>query len=163
MKRSETRLDLELRPEWGELDRVREGIAAFLRTQGLDKDAVDALAMVGCELSENAIKYGSYKRGGGVRVSVRYRHNSVLIEVQNPIEAGASRNLAVMDRMIQWIRGRQDPFEAYLARLQEVSMQSLHDKESRLGLVRIAYEGQSTLDFYVNDDNTLAVSALYQI
>ena len=38
---------------------------------------------------------------------------------------------------------------AYLERMREVSGQSLSSNEIRLGLVRIAYEGQSALDFFV--------------
>ena len=63
----------------------------------------------------------------------------------------------------QWIRGHQDPFEAYLSRLQEVSVQELENRESGLGLVRIAYEGQSVLDFFVDDRNVVSVSAIYAL
>src|SRR5687767_3194391 len=115
----EPRLELQVQPHWDELDRVRESIADFLRGHRLERDAVDALSMVACELAENAIKYGAYGDGTRFHVSVSHNRSSILIEVRNPIEAGAGQNLTVMDRMIQWIRGRQDPFEAYLARLQE--------------------------------------------
>ena len=65
--------------------------------------------------------------------------------------------------MVQWIRGFQDPFEAYLERLKEVSSQSLDHEESGLGLVRIAYEGQSVLDFFVTENHVLAVSAVHHV
>jgi hypothetical protein len=45
--------------------------------------------------------------------------------------------------------------------MREVSGQSLSSSESRLGLVRIAYEGHSALVFFVGDDHMLVVSATY--
>jgi hypothetical protein len=65
--------------------------------------------------------------------------------------------------MVQWIRGHQNPFEAYMTRLQEVSGQALDHPESGLGLVRIAYEGQALRDFFVDDQNILAVSAVHPL
>ena len=41
------------------------------------------------------------------------------------------------------------------------SSQPFSPEKSGLGLARIAYEGQCILDFYVNDQNMLAVSAVY--
>jgi hypothetical protein len=35
--------------------------------------------------------------------------------------------------------------------------------ESGLGLVRIAYEGRSILDFYIDEENMLSVSAVYPL
>jgi hypothetical protein len=64
--------------------------------------------------------------------------------------------------MIQWIRGFQDPFEAYVERMKIVSAQPYSNGESGLGLTRIAYEGRSVIDFYVDEGNVLAVSAVYR-
>ena len=65
-----------------------------------------------------------------------------------------------MDKTIQWIRGYQDPFEAYIERIKEVSKKPLHDMESGIGLVRIAYEGNALLDFFVAENNMLNVSVV---
>jgi hypothetical protein len=85
------------------------------------------------------------------------------VTVSNPVTPEEAESLAILDHTIQWIRGFQDPFQAYLERLRDVSSQSLLSTESRLGLVRIAYEGQSTLDFYVGPDGILVVSATFAI
>jgi hypothetical protein len=69
-------------------------------------------------------------------------------------------HLKKLDQTIQWIRGYQNPFQAYVERMKEVSVKALDDLESGLGLVRIAYEGKCILDFFVNEENMLAVSAL---
>ena len=65
--------------------------------------------------------------------------------------------------MIQWVRGFQDPFEAYVKRLREIAKKSLDDKESGLGIVRIIYEGQVDLDFFVTDKDLLTVSAILNL
>jgi hypothetical protein len=85
-----------------------------------------------------------------------------VVEVKNQIKDSELEHLRRLDAKIQWIRGYQNPFEAYVEKLKEISNKTLAEGESGLGLVRIAYEGQSILDFYVNENNLLAVSAVYQ-
>ena len=157
-------LKMSIHPDWDEIDGVRTRSADFLRARGLAEHVVDALAMVTCELTENAVKYGHFQgRERAIDVSVSVEPETVTVEVKSPVRDESEPDLGRLDQMIQWIRGHQDPFEAYLARLKEVSSQSLGSTESGLGLVRIAYEGQSVLDFYVDDRNVLAVSAVYQL
>ena len=157
------RLCLNLRPEWGELGRVRGLSADFLVGRGLARDVVDAMTMVTCELSENAIKYGDYDSPEArVDVTLDVGERAITVEVRNPVTAERQAEFARLDRTIQWIRGYQDPFQAYVERLKMVSAQSLDSKESGLGLVRISYEGQAVLDFYM-DEQGLAVSAVFEL
>lgn len=157
-------LNLEIKPRWEELVHVRRRTDGFLRGLSLDRDVVDAVAMVACELGENAIKYGTVRDDSDrVAVSVAVGDRDVVVEVVNRIGRTDEENLQRLDRMVQWIRGYQDPFEAYLQRLKELSGEPLDNTESRLGLVRIAYEGQSVLDFYVGADDRLAVSAIRRL
>jgi len=93
-------------------------------------------------------------------VEINVKNESIIIEVFNPIDKSSIKNLSKLDKTIQWIRGFQDPFEAYIERLKDVSKKPLHDKESGIGLVRIAYEGNALLDFFVSDNNILNVSAI---
>ena len=155
-------LQLALRPVWEEIDALGAKCMDFLQREGLDADAQNALTMVACELAENATKYGHFNGEKEiVKVSVAVQPSGVTVTVANPVTDGESDSLAILDHTIQWIRGFHDPFQAYLERLRDVSGQSLFSNESRLGLVRIAYEGQSTLDFYVGADGMLVVSATY--
>jgi len=71
--------------------------------------------------------------------------------------------LKKLDENIQWIRGFQNQYEAYMEKLKHISGKNLSEGESGLGLVRIAYEGQCILDFYVNEDDILAMSAVYKL
>src|SRR5262245_6433545 len=137
-------LKMVVEPDWDEVDRVRERSAAFLRENGLVTDTVDALQMVVCELAENAVKYGSFDSGTQeISVTVSLKPDMVTVEVKSPVARADEEVVGKLDYTIQWIRGFQDPFEAYLERLKEVSAQHITSTESRLGLVRIAYEGHS--------------------
>jgi hypothetical protein len=159
-----TRLELRLEPRWEELPRLRRTTNEFLGARGLTRDEVDAVTMVTCELTENATKYGSFAGAGArIDVSLTLQQGEVTVEVSQPVDSDDTLNLTRLDRMVQWIRGFQDPFEAYLQRLKELSTEDPESNESRLGLVRIAYEGQSVLDFFVNEQNVLAVSAIRRL
>jgi hypothetical protein len=116
------------------------------------------------ELLENALKYGNYERSDAtITYTMKIGGKNIIIEVTNPIFVDESQDFKMLDKTIQWIRGYQNPFEAYIEKLKKVSVMSLEDKESGLGLVRVAYEGQAIIDFYVRDDNQISVSAVYQL
>jgi len=158
MKRS---VKLIVDPNWDEIERVRNESNEFLRTHALSDDTVYALTLVISELIENGIKYGVFKsKENKVIVSVYVGPSIITVEVTNPVDETTYNHLRRLDRTIQWIRGYQNPFEAYIERLKEVSKKPLHDKESGLGLVRIAYEGKAILDFFLEEDNILNVSAV---
>jgi hypothetical protein len=158
MKRS---MKLTVKPNWEEIEQVRNSSSEFLRSHGFSGDAVNALTMVISELIENGIKYGNFKGPENkVILTIHIGSRIVTVEVVNPVDETAHVHLRRLDRTIQWIRGYQDPFQAYTERIRAVSKRPLRDKESGLGLVRIAYEGKSILDFFVGDDNVLNVSAV---
>src|SRR5687767_10732283 len=115
-------ISIRIKPDWDEVETVRAKSAEFLRQHGLASEVIDALSMVTCELTENAVKYGYYVPGGveDIQVSVDLESDSVTVEVKSPVRSRDEEGLLRLDQMIQWIRGYQDPFEAYLMRLQEV-------------------------------------------
>jgi hypothetical protein len=120
--------------------------------------------MAAQELLENAVKYGPAAVPGqktAVVLVVEVAKSSVTVEVRSPADADPAK-LKALDDTIQWIRGFQNPFEAYVERLKRVSAQPFAAGESGLGLARVAYEAQCILDFYVNDSNILALSAVYR-
>ena len=156
-------LQLSIRPQWDELEHAREQAVTFLRGHEFGEATVNAAEMVVCELIENATKYGSFRESAEpLSIAITVHGSTVTIEVRSPVSSADDEHLARLDRAVQWIRGFQNPFEAYLERLREVSAQSLESRESGLGLVRIAYEGQSILDFFLIDQNVLAVSAVHR-
>jgi hypothetical protein len=107
------------------------------------------------------VKYGAFRDGERIVLEIRAAGEDVTVEVKSRV-ALDDAHLRRFDQMIQWIRGFQDPFEAYVERMKIVSAQPYAHGESGLGLTRIAYEGRCIIDFYVDDESTLAVSAVYR-
>jgi hypothetical protein len=154
-------LELRLPPQWEALPTAWEPCGQVLRDAGLPEDDVYALCMVTQELLENAVKYGRFDRDGdAITLAVRPSEEDVVIEVRNPLGVDAPR-LQQFEQAIQWIRGFQDPFEAYVEKLKQVSQHRYAEGKSGLGLTRMAYEGHCMVDFFLDDAKTLAVCAVY--
>jgi hypothetical protein len=154
-------LALGIEPEWDAVKATWEPCRAMLGRAGLNDDESYQLAMVAQELLENAVKYGAYRGGERIALEVRVAAEDATVEVKSRVGVDDA-HLRRFDQRIQWIRGFQDPFEAYVERMKIVSAQPYSNGESGLGLTRIAYEGRCMLDFYVDDESTLAVSAVYR-
>ena len=153
-----------IKPEWEEIQRVRDECHDHLRGMHLSGETTDAVTMVINELLENALKYGNYDNPDArITYKLLIDKNNIIMEVTNPIFDDDDTNFRLLDKTIQWIRGYQNPFEAYVEKLREVSIRPIDNRESGIGLVRAAYEGQSIIDFYIRDDNRISVSAVYQL
>lgn len=157
---NDTVLHLTIAPEWTGLKETWDECRAFFAAAGLDDEQTQSLAMAAQELLENAVKYGHFSGREQIDLRITRGAAHVTIEVRNPASADAQQ-LRSLDDMIQWIRGFQNPFEAYVERLKLLAAQPYQPGVSGLGLVRIAYEAQCVLDFYVDDANQLALSAVY--
>jgi len=153
-------LELDLPPEWNAIRPTWEPCHDALRRGGLTEDEAYALSMVAQELLENAVKYGDPSARRPVHLALRLTPAEVTIEVSNRVAAD-DEQLHRFDRAVQWLRGFQDPFEAYVERLKLVSAESYRGGQSGLGLTRIAHEGKCLVDFFVDEESTLAVSAVY--
>jgi len=155
-------LVMDIKPEWDEIEEVRSRCRDFLESLNFNVDILDAISMVSSELVENAVKYGTFPQAPGtIEYKLKVNKTDITIEVKHPVDDTVGKHLNRLDEIVQWIRGYQNPFEVYVKKLKEVSTKSFADDESCLGLVRIAYEGQSILDFYLDRDNTLSVSAIF--
>lgn len=153
-------LTAKIKPEWQEINKLREKCIRFLGAHGFAKDLVHSLTMILSELAENSIKYGNFDDANtNIEVSLEIGKEFITVEVNNPVDPKSATHLQRLDKTIQWIRGYQDSFQAYIERLKEISRKPLDDEESGLGLARIAYEGKAILDFFVME-NTLNVSAI---
>jgi hypothetical protein len=155
------RFELKLVPDWDTVKAIWDDCHRFLMDHGLDNDQAYALSMTAQELLENAVKYGGFTSPAQrVELAITLEEQDVTIEVRAPAHRDPAR-LKKLDDTIQWIRGYQSPFEAYVEKLKQVSAQPYAPGESGLGLARIAYEGQCVLDFYVDETDVLAMSAVH--
>lgn len=151
-------LSFTIQPDWQEISRINDQTRAFLNRTDLPETVIETYTMVICELLENGIKYG--RDGEQIEIRVALSDTDISIEVDNAVDEQARRHLSELDRTLQWIRGVQDPYQAYLERIREISREPLNLAKSCLGLIRIAYEGRASLDFIIDDNDRLSVSAL---
>ena len=151
-----------IKPDWTQIERIRQETQHFVEARDFPRIVAEAVVMVLSELVENAIKYGHYQ-GADDRIaySLAIGRDSIIVEVTNPF--AENENFQELDRTIQWIRGYQNPFQAYVEKVKEIAGRPLADMQSGLGLVRIAYQGQAIIDFYLKNDNSIAVSAVYHL
>lgn len=155
---------MSIKPEWDNIEEVRVQTGTFLKMQKIHEDVMDAVIMNISELLENAIKYGNFANGvTDIIATVSISERDITVEVKSPVKDEDDRHFRRLDKIVQWVRGYQNPFEAYIEKIKEVSLQPIDDNQSGLGIVRIAYEGQSIIDFFVNDDNIISVSAVYHL
>lgn len=149
-----------IEPLWDEIENARNQVSQLLIEKNMQEEHVHAVTMIVSELIENGIKYGKFSSGGNIETQINIANNLITVEVIHPMDTADRLHLRELDKMIQWIRGYQDPFEAYIEKLKIVAKMPMRDKKSGLGLVRIAYEGGAILDFFINEDSKLNVSAV---
>lgn len=158
-------LNLEIEPVWKQIEATREVCNTFLTDLQFPEADRDAVCMVLSELLENAVKYGAFSANEKVPLTIHADAENVFLSVKSPLGSQDTNDerMKRLDQIIQWIRSYQAPFQAYLERLKLVAARDLFDHESGLGLVRIAYEGEAVLDFYVDENENLTISAVYPV
>jgi hypothetical protein len=148
---------------WDSAKQLWDPVHSFFSVHGLDGDEAYSLTMTTAELLENAVKYGDWSdpARNEIRLFVEVTPEEAMIEVEHPAPR-QSEELRRLDDRIQWLRGFQNPFEAYVARLMELGAHQGPQQTGGLGLCRIAYEAHCLIDFYVTPENHLRLSAVYQ-
>lgn len=159
-------IDLPVRSDWANVDLLRTSVQNCFTAVFSDIDGCQALAMVTGELLENAIKYGDWSGddGGAFRLRVwgeGARSNpggrSAHVCVENPVKTD-DPHVSDMLATLTWINSFATAKEAYRAKLLEIAASRDEMSPSRLGLVRIAYEGNCTLSAEIHG-NVLKVTA----
>src|SRR5262249_48072527 len=107
------------------------------------------------------LKYGDWQSGSPAkfRFSVHGNQNSVVtVRVQNPLPKN-DLSATALQTSIQWINGFESPDAAYRARLTQIAKSDVRSP-SRLGLVRIVFEGKCRLNAYVENGNAVVTATL---
>ena len=151
---------LSFMPDWIELENVYNTAYNFFSAFSFNSEYINMFTMITCELVENSIKYGDFHKHKKVEVFVKIFQKKIMIIVRNPVGESSEPYLHELDKTIQRVRGFQDPYEAYIERMREISMEPFDNDKSGLGIVRISYEGHATLDFFINEEKILNVSAV---
>ena len=144
-------IDLPVRSEWANVDLLRTSVQNCFTAIFSDIEGCHSLAMVTGELLENAIKYGDWSgKESSFRLKVWGQDRRAHIAVENPVrpdDGGAHEVLNIL----RWIRAFPSANEAYRARLLQIAQGPSMGGTSKLGLVRIAYEGDCDLGAEVSN------------
>jgi hypothetical protein len=154
-------IDVPVVNHWRAVELLRTSVQNCFIAVFADVDGCNAIAMVTGELIENAIKYG-YWTGEDKRFHLRVhgRRGLVTIQLENPIDP-SSPQVARLEATLRWIREFPTAEAAYRAKLLEIASQpeSQPGSASGLGLVRCAYEGNTTLRSEIVERNALRIVA----
>jgi len=137
-------IDLTVRSEWRNIDLLRTSVQNCFTAVFADV--------------ENALKYGDWVRGDRAvfRLRVTGHDGGIAVSVQNPLKDDTQA--ANLVKTIEWIASFAKPEQAYRARMLQIAQEDSDTTPSRLGLVRIAFEGNCRLDAKV-DGNAVTVTA----
>jgi len=157
MKKS---ISFKLKPGTEEFEKINQKGCAFLKANGFSGDAVQTQMMILWGLIIRGKEFDNLRPAKtGMTIYLLVDQNLVTVEVRKPVWESSLRKLNELDKTIQLIRGGQNSFEHYIKCLQ-ASTKFNDGYTNDFELARIAYETGADIDFYVNEDNILNLSAV---
>jgi hypothetical protein len=153
-----TSVNVSLPHTWDHIRQIRNRVSEAL--EHADPSLRAAAVMVTSELVENAVKYGeAVPAARQITVSLATGPSAIVIKVANgSADANAVGALA---RRVDEIMSAPDKSVLYLTRLEELMAEPT--ETGRLGLYRIAFEGQFDIHFnYANQVVTMTATRNYQ-
>jgi hypothetical protein len=157
----EKSIKLNLKPDGEGIESAGQRSGHFLKSHGVSDEAVQFQIRILKKLIKNGLKYGRPTPSKDeLSISIQFADNAITLEVMNPVDITCRDRLKELDRTIQFIRGYQDPFEAYMLMKNESPNQSSHRDDKDLDLFKTALEGNVILDFFINENNILNQSAV---
>jgi len=158
------RFRFNVKPGCNNVEKLREKSSDFLKSHGLSDNTIHAEMAILKELISSGKKIGNLKTSENeMSVLLLIENDTIIAEISRPIHESSSSQLDELDKTIQWIRGYQDPFEAYTTKRNDDADNLSNGDTNGIGLARIAYEAGAIVDFYVSEDNILNLSAVKNI
>jgi hypothetical protein len=154
-----TFIKLSLNSNGAGIEQASEKTAEFLNSQGFPGKIVHEQIIILNKLYKICLRYSSCKshqRNMTVRIIIQ--GDKIIIEVSYPIIDIQNKQLEELDKTIQFIRGFQDPFEAYTKLKTDFKNGS-----NGIALAKLAYEGRTIVDFFVSEQNVMNMSAVRTI
>lgn len=154
-------LTFNLKPICRDITKASEKSGCFLKAHGISDDSVKVQINILTGLIKNGMKYARFTPlADEITVRLEIDEQNFTIEVMNPVDLTCREELEQLDKTIQFIRGYQDPNEAFSVRMAEAAGRSIDAETNDLDLVKLACEGSAILDFFVSEDNFLNLSAV---
>jgi hypothetical protein len=153
-------IDLTVRNEWKNIDLLRTSVQNCFAAVFADVDGCHAIAMVTGELLENALKYGDWLNTNRAmfRLRVVGDGGNIEVSVENPLRE-QDKNAVELMKSIEWINSYPTPEAAYRARMLQIAQDDT-ETASRLGLVRIAFEGNCRLSARLASGTVMVTATL---
>jgi hypothetical protein len=156
-------MELNIKANSREIDKVGQRTCRFMKSSGISEETVHNQIRLLRELIKTGKKCSGFSSSETeISVKVNVDKNTVTIEVDNPINETGFEGLKEFDKTIQFFRGYQYPLEAYMLK-KNASSNSTRSHSNELDLFRIACKGNADIDFFVNEDNILKISATKKI
>jgi hypothetical protein len=142
-------IDFPVLGEWENVDQVRLSLQTCIASLFQNVDLRHTLAMVAGELLENAVKYAHRDDDHTMfRLKIWGAIGDVaFVQVSNPVDDEGAR---IVLGAIADIRATDSVADSYFQRMREIATRP--SRISRLGLLRIAYEGGCELSAELRGD-----------
>jgi len=152
-------IELPVRNEWQNVDLLRSSVQNCFSAVFRDIDGCHTVAMITGELLENAIKYGDWSHEPSLfLLRVWGDQKEAHVQVENPVKPDSPEVRELLETL-EWMKGFASAEEAYRARLLQIAEKPPSEGLSKLGLVRMGYEGNCKLTAEVTPGSTLRMTA----
>lgn len=132
----------------------------FLKSHGISEKTVDEQIMVLEEIVKCGTAFDNFAPSDDqTRIGINIDEEVIRIEFSRALSEDAISRIQELDKIIQFINGFQDPFEAF-TKMKSDSSSLRRNGFNGDGLARIAYEGKAMIDFFVNEHNILKLYAI---
>ena len=149
---SPERYAVTVKPDWQEVERLREFTGTWASALLKDPWLRDRVAMVTAELLENAFRHGSPEQPS-IHYEASVSQGTVLVRVVSETQPGAKKE--ELAARIAWLANFATAREAYMAQVKRI----VDGQSVGLGLARIAYEGDCRLTCRLHPDGRVEVEA----
>ena len=152
-----------MKPGVQAIETVKNKSGQFFRSHGLPEELVQEQIMIVDELVELGAYFSNVELSANpITVEINVDDNELWVEVSQPVDEAADNKINHLDKAIQMIRGFQDPYEAYLQLKRSTAARNGQEKMG-FQLVKIACEGHSIVDYFVDEAGILYLSAVRRL
>lgn len=139
---------LKIEPEWNVIKQIKEKILHDPQISAHGRDFQDQTLLTAIELVENGLKYSEGPEAFPVEFRLDVSERECVVEVRNRTQN--QEHLNALRALLEKIQ-KSDPFQLYVERLEQVKDKP--DGFSRMGLIRIVYEGEYELSAEIVGDS----------
>lgn len=141
-------LTVQVNFSWEVVRRVREKVERALAMYA--EEIRSAAVLTASELIENAVKYGvTLDQHSDILFDLQVTDQAITITVANHV--AVMKNCDIARQRIDQIQSAPNLRELYIQQLQDL-LEERGEAHTGLGLYRIAYEGQFTLQYALEQD-----------